>query len=153
MSEVNRYKSRTVRVSSLEEHKVLAKITVKPYASLVTLLIVAIYLTIVSENKLFGIVIGLGCVCMILFVGDRTILEAADRYLIIFDPKNKEQCTVIYLSEIVSWEYVLNRKTEELNFVLDDGAYISCQLIMNRRLMRYLRDKMGAKEIKSGKQK
>lgn len=153
MSETSGFKSRTVRVSNLEEHKVLAKITVKPYASLITLLIVAVYLTIVSENKLFGIVIGVGCLCMILFVGDRTILEAADRYLIIFDPKNKEQCTVIYLSEIVSWEYVFNRKTEELNFVLDDGAMISCQLIMNRRLMRYLRDKMGTKEIKNNKWK
>lgn len=144
-------KSHVVRVDSLEDDKILVKITVKPYMSLLLLLAVSVYMMIRPDTRMVGIVITIGCLILILFVSDRTIMTAADRYLVIYDPKNKDICTRIYLSEIVTWEYIFNRKTEELVFTLDDGSTISVPLIMKKKLMRYLRDKMDAKEIKHGK--
>ena len=141
-------KCRTVRVDSLENVKILARISRKPYASFVTLLIVAGYLFIVSESKIFPITLAFGCLFMIFVVKDKILLDATDRYLVIYDIKNKDLCTVIYLSEIENWEYIYKTSTEEVVFYLDDGSQVSCPLVMTRRLMRYLRDKMEHKEIK-----
>ena len=145
-------KCRTVRVDSLEPFKILARISRKPYASFITLLIISGYLFVVSESKVFPIALAFGCLFMIFVVKDRIILDAADRFLIIYDIKNKDLCTIIYLSEIENWEYIFKSSTEEVIFYLDDGTQIRCPLVMTRRLMRYLRDKMEHKEIKREKE-
>ena len=147
----NEYKCRTVRVDSLETFKVLARISRKPYGSFISLLVIAGYLFIVSESKVFPIALAIGCLIMLFVVKDKIILDAADRYIVLYDLMNKDLCTVIYLSEIENWEYVYSRETEEVRFYLDDGAEIICPLIMTRRFMRYLRDKMEAREIKAEK--
>lgn len=144
-------KCRTVRVDSLDEFKILARISRKPYASFVSLLVIAGYLMFVSEYKIFPITLGLGCLFMIFCVKDKIILDAADRFLVLYDLKNKDLCTVVYLSEIESWEYIYKANTEEIIFYLVDGTQYSCPLIMTRRFMRYLRDKMEHKEIKKNK--
>ena len=145
---MNEKKSRTVRINSLEDHKVLVKITTKPYATFVTLLFVTVYISFNETTRIYGIVLTALTLLLLVFTADKTILTAADRFLVIYDQKNKEQGTLIYLSEIVSWQYVITRKTEELILTLNDEVVIVCTLVMTKKLMRYLRDKMGAKEVK-----
>ncbi|MCF0111744.1 MAG: hypothetical protein HUJ58_07575 [Erysipelotrichaceae bacterium] len=148
---MNEVKSRVVRLSNIEEHKILAKISVKPYMSLLTLLAVSGFLIFRVETRLYGIGIVIGCLILLFAVPDRTILEAADRYILIYDEKTKDSVTQIFLSEIVNWEYVFNRKTEEVIFTLNDTTVISVPLVMTRTFMRYLRDKMESREIKRKK--
>ena len=144
-------KCRTVRVDSLDEFKKLARISRKPYASFISLLVISGYLFVVSESKVFPLSLAFGCLFMIFVVKDKVILDAADRYIVIYDIKNKDLCTIVYLSEIENWEYVYKANTEEIIFYLDDGFEIRCPLVMTRRFMRYLRDKMEHKEIKRDK--
>jgi|GEM_PF-2443082 len=141
-------KSRAVRISSLEEHKTLVKITTKPYATFVTLLIVTVYISVFDNMRIYGIVLTILTLLLLVSTPNKIILTAADRFIIIYDQKTKDQGTLIYLSEIVSWRYIITRKTEELLLILNDGEEIACPLIMTKKLMRYLRDKMEAKEIR-----
>ncbi|MBQ7891857.1 MAG: hypothetical protein IJO78_01680 [Erysipelotrichaceae bacterium] len=144
-------KCRTVRVDSLEPYKVLARISRKPYASFVTLLMISGYLFIVSESKVFPIALAIGCLFMIFVVKDKILLDAADRFIVVYDTKNKDLGTIVYLSEIENWEYIFKSSTEEVIFYLDDGVEIHCPLVMTRKFMRYLKDKMEHKEIKREK--
>ena len=146
-------KCRTVRVDSIETYKVLARISRKPYASFVSLLVISGYLFLVSESKVFPIALAFGCLFMLFVVKDRIILDAADRFLVIYDLKNKDLCTVVYLSEIANWEYIYKTNIEEIVFYLEDGVEVRCPLVMTRKFMRYLRDKMEHKEIKKVKAK
>ena len=148
---MNEKKSRTVRINSLEEHKVLVKITTKPYATFITLLFVTIYISFSETTRIYGIVLTMLTLLLLVFTNDKTILTAADRFIVVYDQKNKEHGILIYLSEIVSWQYVITRKTEELILVLNDEEVIVCTLVMTKKMMRYLRDKMGTKEVKKEK--
>ena len=88
---------------------------------------------------------------MIFVVKDKILLDAADRFIVVYDTKNKDLGTIVYLSEIENWEYIFKSSTEEVIFYLDDGVEIHCPLVMTRKFMRYLKDKMEHKEIKREK--
>ena len=141
-------KSRTVRISSLEEFKALVTITSKPYTTFVSILLVSLYLIMMEGSRMYGILFASSVILIMILVKDRVILKAADRFVLIYDPMNKDLATRIYLSEVEHWEYIANRETEELVFTLDDGEVIRCGIKMTGRLMRYLRDKIESKEIK-----
>lgn len=118
-------KSQVIRNRNLpKDTKVYKKIVnVKPIGLLVGTLIIGALITLL---KPYMLIIGISMVILSLFclvvMPDKELCRFTNEYLVLYNRQNKEECTLVYWDEIVSWHYEWYKTYDQLVIELIDGS-------------------------------
>ena len=118
-------KSQIIRCRNLPKNpKTYEKIiNVKPVGLLIVTLIVGVLITILKPYlAMSGIsMIVLSLFCLIV-MPDRDLCKFTKDYLVLYNRHNRDECSLIYWDEVVSWHYEWYKTYDQLVIEMIDGS-------------------------------
>lgn len=140
-------KSRTLKIRNIPMSLVLYRMRIKPTSFLLCMFGVGIGLVFLSEPyTTFGLLLCTTVAFALIAMPDRTLLDINLDYLMFYDPKEPDTCTILYWDEIVSWQYQKQRSCDHLVVELIDNSVHSCEVYRSSRLIKLLNQFAPGKE-------
>ncbi len=125
-------------------------VRVKPVGFLLFCAIAGILLTF--DHSVFagvGICITLLCLFAEVMLPDRVLAEFTEDYLVLFNTRERDSCSLIYWDEIVNWQYEYHANTDTLVILLIDGSVQRADMYSKNSVSRWLNLYIPGKETKS----
>lgn len=99
------------------------------------------------------IILGIGLVMTagfaLIVLPDRILCEFTKDYLILYNHPSRDDCTLVYWEDIVSWQYEYHGACDQLVLILVDGSTERQDVYSKRVLKKYLDMYAPGKEIKT----
>ncbi len=141
------HKSHRVKIANLIASKPLVRCQTRSYAAPVVLTCAAGYILAVGPQRYYAVPVAFAAL-MLLCLPNHVLFEGYDKYIVIYQPHDKVNCLVIYLSEIAHWNVVLDQTRNRcLRLVLNDDEVILIPGIIGRPLLHYFAVAMADKKI------
>ena len=80
-----------------------------------------------------GICITLLCLFAELMLPDRLLAEFTDDYLVLFNTRERDSCSLIYWDEIVNWQYEYHSYADTLVILLEEKRCPVAQSVYSRQ--------------------
>lgn len=124
-------------------------VRVKPWALLLVTLFAGVAILIV-KSYMIGLALPLVILTLfaILVMPDRVLVQFAPEYMIMYNRKDREECTLVYWEEIVSWAYEYHGSCDYLAVTLTDGSTEMAEMYSRRSIRRYMKLYAKNKEIR-----
>lgn len=131
-------KDRIIRVNNLPRDKALYQLNNKPVVPLLILIFIGVVLYLYNYF-VFGILLTIFALFIILVVPNQKLLTITRRYIVSFSLKNRDECLVIYFSEIEYCEYVDKKDVmDKLLIKCTDGTDYEITVFNRNRVIRVL---------------
>ncbi|MBR2991067.1 MAG: hypothetical protein IKF51_06360 [Solobacterium sp.] len=144
-------RSQQIKVINLPETKEsLPAVRVKPIFFLCLFMALGFYL-IFSDSDLTaaGVMLLIMPVFALFVLPDRTLVEFSPKYMVMYNSRDREMCTLIYWEDIVSWQYERARMVDHLVVNLVDGSTCSVDMYSKGRISGWMDRYAQHKEIKA----
>lgn len=124
-------------------------VRVKPWALLLVTLFAGVAILIV-KSYMIGLALPLVILTLfaILVMPDRILVQFSPEYMILYNRKDREECTLVYWDEVVSWAYEYHGACDCLAVILTDGRTEMVEMYSRRSIRRYMKLYAKGKEIK-----
>ncbi len=140
-------KSKELKTYNLpREQEIIHQLEVKPYAFLVTILIIGI--AYIFYNGSIALVLMSMSLYALFFLPDRKLLIFTEEYMVMQNKAAKDDCIMIYYDEIISWQYIRSSKVDTLVVELEDGTLEKIDCFSKRRVTKYMEEFAPNKQIK-----
>ena len=96
-----------------------------------------------------GLILSITSVFALLMMPDRILIQFTPDYMILYNHRERETCTVIYWEDLVNWQYEFHRNYDTLSCFLTDGSVQRIDLYAKHPAANYLNQYAPGKEIKS----
>ena len=147
---MNEFKSRIIRVSNIPHDEVIYRVKSKPVISFLLMLILGCIL-LFTKYWMFGIFFIIVSLYALFAIPNHTILDITDRFLISYNAQNKQECIIVYWSEIEQWTYILTRQiTDFLYLELNDGDRMNIPIMNPKKSIVLLSKYTGNKGVQTG---
>ncbi len=132
----------------------LPAVRVKPVMFLLLFIALGFYL-IFSDVDLTtaGVMLLVMPVFALLILPDRTLVEFADQYMVMYNSRDRAMCTIIYWEDIVSWQYEWHSRVDKLIVNLVDGTTCSVDMYSKRKIATWMNRYAPHKEIRARRAK
>lgn len=146
------HRSHKVRIANIPKDDALCVIGTKSLNIIVTAWIfVAVMLF--SDYKLMTLPF-LFVALLLTFRSGKKQFRGTKNYFIIYSSADPENCDLIYLSEVIGWEYRVKKYTDDyMCIILQDNALIKISEGVNIQMYRYFQRQLPALEIRLKKDK
>ena len=125
-------------------------VTLKPTAGLIVLFLIGGALLF---TKAYLVALGVLLILLALFavavMPDRKLMMFTKEYLVFFNQRNRDICTLVYWDEILSWQYEYHKNYDLLVIHLSDGSTEKQETYSFRSIKRLMRTHAGDKQMKS----
>ena len=148
-------KSQTIKVRNLPATDVLPyTVHVKPTAALAVMGLagVALLFTKTAAGGA-GVILILVSIFSLLMLPDRFLIQFTPDYMILYNHRNMDECTIVYWDDIVTWQYEYRKGVDVLVLSLVDGSTQSIELYSKRPIERFMNQYAAGKEVKSTRRK
>ncbi len=148
-------KSQAIKIRNLPESSGAPyTVHVKPVAFLACIGLAGIGLLFTKTTASgVGVVLILVSVFSLLMLPDRNLIRFTPDFLVLYNHRNAEMCTIIYWDEIVNWQYEYHKNADRLVLSLVDGSSQSIELYSKRPIIRYMNLYAAGKEQKNVRRK
>ena len=143
-------KSQAIRKRNLpEDVSVLHRVQLKPTLFLILMDMAGMIFVVPKPYLvLIGIMmVMLGAFCLFV-MPDGILCEFTKDYLILYNRHEKDECTMVYYEDIVSWSYEWHANSDYLTLMLVDGS-TERQEVYSRRIRAYMKLYAPGKELKT----
>ena len=96
-----------------------------------------------------GLILSILSVFALLMMPDRILIQFTPDYMILYNHRDRDTCTVIYWEDLVNWQYEFHPNYDTLSCFLTDGSVQRIDLYSKRLAAKYLNQYAPGKEIKS----
>ena len=141
-------KSQVIKTRNLPEDisRTAYEVHVKPWWFLIIVLVADIFIMIL---KPYMVSLFIPLVILTLFaifgMPDKVLVQFTSDYLGMYNRKSKDECTLIYWDEVVSWVYEYHNAVDVLKLELTDGSVESVEMYSKRPIRKmmnlYAKDK------------
>ena len=100
-----------------------------------------------------GLILSITSVFALLMMPDRILIQFTPDYMILYNHRERETCTVIYWEDLVNWQYEFHPNYDTLSCFLTDGSVQRIDLYAKRPAAKYLNQYAPGKEIKNVRMK
>ena len=100
-----------------------------------------------------GVVMILMSVFALLMLPDRSLIQFTPDYMILYNRRNIDECTIVYWEDIVTWQYEYHKGVDVLILSLTDGSSQTIELYSKRPIIRVMNQYAPGKEQKSARRK
>lgn len=100
-----------------------------------------------------GLILSITSVFALLMMPDRILIQFTPEYMVLYNHRDKETCTVIYWEDLVNWQYEFHPSYDTLTCFLVDGSVQHIDLYAKRPAAKYLNQYAPGKEIKNVRMK
>ncbi len=141
-------KSKVIKQRNIPTFPIIEKtIRVKPLIAIMISIIIGIILVLFNDEfALYGLVLfGVGLFCLV-FLPDVKIIEYTDKYAVIYNCREKDECKLIYWDEILSWQYKWHTDKDEMIIEMVDHSVEIFDSYAKSTVVPYFRKYVGAKE-------
>ena len=143
------FKNRIIRISNIPNDKVIYEVKSKPVLSFLVSCAIGIAL-LFTRFWMFGLFFLLISLYALFFLPNHIMMKFTDRFLISFNEKNDQECTIIYWNEIVKWTYIVTRQSTDFIYVeLIDGDCMNLPVMPQQKVQKLLRKYAEGKEEKN----
>ena len=142
------FKNRIIRISNIPNDKVVYEVKSKPVLSFLVSCAIGIAL-LFTRFWMFGTFFLLISLYALFFLPNHVMMKFTERFLISFNDKNDQECTIIYWNEIVKWTYIVTRQNTDFIYVeLIDGDCMNLPVMPQQKAQKLLRKYAEGKEEK-----
>ncbi len=144
-------RSQDIKTRNLPEYDgKMRSIRVKPVSFLILCIAVGCYM-IYAEDILAtaGLVLILVALFALTLMPDRILAQFTSEYLILYDSRHQDECSLIYWEDMVSWSYEWHMSSDLLVVNLVDGSSRTCDMYRKSTVARLMNHFAPGKEIKS----
>ena len=115
-------------------------------------ILVAGIVMLILKSYMIGISLPLIILTLFAILGmpDRILVQFADDYLVMYNRSDKNECTIVYWDEIVSWHYEYHHACDKLVVSLVDGSTESVDMYSKRSIAKQMAQYASGKEKKNG---
>ena len=104
-------------------------IHVKPVAFLALMGIAGIALFVSGTPWVgVGLILSISSVFALLMMPDRILIQFTPDYMILYNHRDRDTCTVIYWEDLVNWQYEFHPNYDTLSCFLTDGSVTSSRM-------------------------
>ena len=129
-------------------------IHVKPVAFLAVMGLAGIGLFFTKGTLIgVGLILTIVSIFALLMMPDRILAQFTPDYMILYNHRDKNICSIIYWDELVNWQYEYHGSYDVLSCCLIDGTVQSIDLYSKRRAAKYINMYAPGKEIKTVRRK
>ena len=89
----------------------------------------------------------------LLMLPDRYLIQFTPDYLVLYNRRNADECTIVYWEDIVTWQYEYHKGVDVLALSLTDGSSQTIELYSKRPIIRVMNQYAPGKEQKSARRK
>ena len=148
-------KSQSIKVRNLPAADVpVYTVHVKPIATLAVMGLAGIGLLFTGTVAGgAGVVLILVSVFSLLMLPDRFLIQFTPDYMVLYNHRNPEECTIVYWDDIVTWQYEYHKGVDVLVLSLVDGSTQTIELYSKRPIERFMNQFAPGKEVKSTRRK
>ena len=100
-----------------------------------------------------GVVMILVSVFSLLMLPDRYLIQFTPDYMVLYNHRSMEECTIVYWDDIVNWQYEYHKGFDVLVLSLTDGSTQTIELYSKRSIERFMNQYAPGKELKSARRK
>jgi hypothetical protein len=129
-------------------------IRVKPWGLLVGLFVLGI---VVVAMRSYTVGIALPILILTLFsllgMPDRILIQFTPDYMLVYNRHDRQECTMIYYEDVVSWQYEYHRSSDLLVFNLTDGTSEAVDMYSRHAISRCMKTYLPHKEIRTNRRK
>lgn len=144
------YKSHRVKVANLPKAKSLCSVGNKEISTLIIIWTIALASMFIFKNVLTAIPV-LAYGFFLALRPYKGIFEGYNSFFVIYDQSKKDECDLIYLSELKYWSCEGNFFNPSIKFFLNDGQKIYLEKAVDSKISDYFRKVAPKKEIKKKK--
>lgn len=147
--------TRVIKIKDIPtDKKPIKRIHVKPTGELLCLIAIGILLCIFRPNLIvFGILLVIMPGFALIALPDRLLAQFTPEYLVFFNQKDRQFCTMMPWSDIVNWQYEYYRSNDILRVTLVDGRSEEIPMYSKMIVSRYMNQYAPKKEIRSTRMK
>lgn len=143
-------KSQVIKVKNLKEWASPPKqIRVKPNGFLTVVGIAGVAMMFLKTYLAgLGLCVVTVSVFALLLLPDRILVEFTPQYIVMYNQKDEEMCTIIYYDEILEWHYEWHATCDKFAITLIDGTSESVDMYSKRCVLRSMHMYAPGKERK-----
>jgi len=147
-------KSQVLKVRNLPASETPPRIVhVKPVLAMALLGLLGICFLFFQPMAGIGAILVIVSVFSILLMPDRVLIQFFPDYLVLYNHRDMDTCTMIYWDEIVNWQYEYHPSMDRLTIHLVNGSSESIELYGKRAIQRSMDQYAAGKEIRSARRK
>ena len=147
-------KSQSIKIRNLpnDQTQVTRTVNVKPVLFLLFLLVLGIIMVVLRAYLFVGglFLIGLALFA-ILVMPDRILCQFTDRYLVLYNCRERDECNILYWDEIVSWQYEWHASSDRLVISMVDGSVQTQEMYSKRSIAGMMKRYIPGKEVRSSR--
>lgn len=143
------YKDRLIRIDDIPQgHTTILKQGSKPFMPLIFVLVIGIVMLLLPNVRIIGIAVVVISGYVLFGAQNRPLFEITDKYIVIYIHGNERECNIIYLDEIINWEFMPGKTTlDAIGLVLNDGSEHSFATVTPNNTVKTMRQLMKDREI------
>lgn len=141
-------KSKILKIRNIaKEPPIIATVSVKPKQGLSILIFVSFIMMIFSNlfSYIGVLVFGISTFCLFV-LPDRKLIEFTYDYIILYNCKEREKCSLVYWEDMLTWQYISRADHDELEIELVDHTIKSIECFSRRSVIPLLRTYAREKE-------
>lgn len=148
-------KDRLIRIEDMpQDTKLLLEQGSKPYTPLIFVLVIGIVMIVLPNVRIIGVAVALVGGYVLFGVSNKPLFKITDKYVAIYLRGNERECNIVYLDEVVTWEFVAGKTTlDVIQLVLNDGSSFSFETVTPNKTVKIVRDLLPKREIKQKKKR
>ncbi|MBP3868008.1 MAG: hypothetical protein IKF60_09405 [Solobacterium sp.] len=147
-------RSQVIKTRNLPAWKAPPRIVhVKPVLLMILLGLLGIGFLFFQPLAGIGAILIIVSVFSILVMPDRILIQFSPDYLVLYNHRDADTCTIIYWDEIVNWQYEYHPSMDRLTINLVNGSSESIELYSKRPIQYSMNQYAPGKEIKSARRK
>lgn len=148
-------KDRLIRIEDMpQDTKLLLEQGSKPYTPLIFVFVIGIVMTVLPNVRIIGVAVALVGGYVLFGVSNKPLFKITDKYVAIYLRGNERECNIVYLDEVVTWEFVAGKTTlDVIQLVLNDGSSFSFETVTPNKTVKIVRDLLPKREIKQKKKR
>ena len=148
-------KDRLIRIEDMpQDTKLLLEQGSKHYTPLIFVFVIGIVMIVLPNVRIIGVAVALVGGYVLFGVSNKPLFKITDKYVAIYLRGNERECNIVYLDEVVTWEFVAGKTTlDVIQLVLNDGSSFSFETVTPNKTVKIVRDLLPKREIKQKKKR
>lgn len=111
------------------------------------------FILLLGKHYIYGSTLFFFSALTLIILPSRRVIEFYDSFMIVYNKARKDECNMIYYSDVKSWEYKVSVSLDELIITLKDDSVQKVQGYSKTKfenyMNKYLKDKKIVSETKS----
>ncbi len=134
-------KSKILRIRNIpKEPPIIATVSVKPKNGLIVMIFASFIMMIFNDLFSYIGVLMFGMSSFCLFVlPDRKLIDFTHDYIILYNCKERENCSLIYWEDILTWQYIWRADHDDLEIELVDHTVKTIECFSRKTVVPLLR--------------